>query len=191
MKIFSSFDTDFKKKLVEKEKEVYKDKVYVISHGKFYYYFYIIVPTILLILGMILYFVVLYYTSSSLGSDTETFINIVWVIVFFVIFVPAWIKMLKKYIDYIMDFVIVTPKNLISYNQEWIFTRKWRTVDVEKIKTISVNKDGILRSLFNYGNIVILTEWDEKWAGEINFSFIDDPDNVKFKVMDIVEHWKN
>ena len=87
--------------------------------------------------------------------------------------------------------MVVTPESLIHYNQEWIFTRRWRTVDVEKIKTISVNKDWLLRSLFNFWNIVILTEWDEKWAWEINFAFIDDPDNVKFRVLEIIENKHN
>jgi uncharacterized membrane protein YdbT with pleckstrin-like domain len=186
IKIFSSFDTDFKQKLVNKEIERYwKDKVYVVSHGRFYYYFYIILPTIVLFLWTILFFWVLYYLSSSLNWDWKTVIIWVGIVLWIVVFVPVILKLIKKYIDYILDFLIVTPESLIYYNQEGIFTRRWRTVDVEKIKTITVNKNWFLRSLFNFWNIVILTEWDEKGVWEINFSFIDDPDNVKFKILEI------
>ena len=188
MKIFSSFDTDFKKQILDREIEKYgKNNVYVISHGKFYYYFYLIVPAIFLLVGSIFYFVMLYYLANDIAGDWKSYVYITGIIVFFVAIIPVLIKLLKKYIDYILDFLVVTPDSLIHYNQEWIFTRRWRTVDVEKIKTISVNKDGILRSLFDFWNIVILTEWDEKWAGEINFAFIDRPDDVKFRILEIVE----
>ena len=187
MKIFSSFDTEFMDNIINREKERYWDDVYVISHGKFYYYFYIIFPTVFLVVWFILSLFILYYLAKDIHWDSKQVVYIVWIILLFVVFIPAIVKLTKKYIDYILDFVVVTPDSLIYYNQEGIFSRKWRTVDVEKIKTITVNKDGLLRSLFNFGNIVILTEWDEQWAWEINFSFIDDPDNVKFKVLNIIE----
>ena len=187
MKIFSSFDTNFRNEIIEREKERYWNDIFVISHGKFYYYFYIITPTVFLAVWALLYFLVLYYLASDIHWDWKTWVYVTWFILFFIIFIPAIFKLLKKYIDYILDFVVVTPKQLISYNQEWILSRKWRTVDVDKIKTITVNKDGLLRSLFNFWNIIILTEWDEQWTWEINFSFIDDPDNVKFKVLNIIE----
>jgi len=192
MKIFSSFDTEFKNKLLEKEKEKYgKDKVILISHGKFYYYFYIIFPTILLFLWVIAYYYILFSITSELNDDMASAVKWFGYILMFMWFIPLAIKLIKKYIDYVMDFLIVTPITLVYYNQEWIFTRRWRTVDVEKIKTISFNKDGILRSMFNFWNIIILTEWDEKWTGEINYSFIDDPDTIRDKIYEIIKNENN
>jgi uncharacterized membrane protein YukC len=69
MKILSSFDTNFKQEIIEKEKERYNDKVYVISHGKFYYYFYIIIPTITLIIFSIIYFIILYFIADGIDGD--------------------------------------------------------------------------------------------------------------------------
>ena len=191
MKIFSSFDTEFKKEIFNKEVEKYwKDKVYLISHWRVYYWLYILIPFVLLLISWIGYYVLLYVLFSDSSEEWVNIWKIIWYTLSIFIFMPFALKLLKKYIDFYMDFIVVTPKTLISYNQEWFFSRMWRTIDVEKIKSISVSKDGFWRSLFNYWSIIILTEWDEKWAGEINFSFIDDPDNVKFKVMEIIESEK-
>ncbi len=193
MRIFSSFDTEFKNELLKKEQEKYgKDNVLLISHGKFYYYFYIIFPTILLFLWVIAYYFILYSITSELNNDMANAVKLFGYILMFMWFIPLALKLIKKYIDYVMDFVIVTPDTLIFYNQEWLFGRKWRTVDVEKIKTITVNKNGLLRSLFNFWSILILTEGAENGEWEINFAFVDDPDTVKFKVYEIIknEHHK-
>jgi hypothetical protein len=48
-----------------------------------------------------------------------------------------------------MDFALVTPKSLIMFNQTGIFKRDMATVDVDKIKTISVRKRYFLYSVFN------------------------------------------
>ena len=187
MKIFSSFDTNFRKEIFEREKkEFWEDNVLLITHGRFFYYFSVLLPAILALFLAIIYWVIVFYINEVL-KDAWYMYWIVSLIIFVVIFFPIWLWILKKYIDYVLDFVVVTPDKLIYYNQEWIFSRRWRTVDAEKIKTITVNKTGILRSIFNFGNIVILTEWDEKWEWEINFKFVDDPDNVKFRISEIID----
>jgi uncharacterized membrane protein YdbT with pleckstrin-like domain len=70
-------------------------------------------------------------------------------------------KLLKRFIDYKMDFAIITPKEIVSYNQTGIFSRSSRSLDVDKIKTISVDKKGLLRSIFNFGSIIFLSEGDD------------------------------
>ena len=40
--------------------------------------------------------------------------------------------------NYYMDFVIVTPKQITVFDQEGFLTRSTRAVDTEKIKTINV-----------------------------------------------------
>jgi len=187
MKIFSSFDTNFRKEILEREKkEFWEDKVLLITHGRFFYYFSVLLPAILTLFLAIIYWIIVFYIKDAL-KDVWSIYWIVSLVIFIVIFFPIWFWILKKYIDYILDFVVVTPDKLIYYNQEGIFSRKWRTIDAEKIKTITVDKTGILRSIFNFGNIVILTEWDEKWEWEINFKFVDDPDNIKFRISEIID----
>ena len=189
MKIFSTFDTQFNEKILEEVKKEFGDnQVMQITHWKFYYYFVVILPAIFLIIGMILYLILLFYIGRKVSSDLKVFYYVVGFLLFLFIFGPLSLKILKRYIDYILDFVVVTPNELIYYNQEGILSRKWRTVDTEKIKTITVNKSGLIRSIFNFGNIVVLSEWDEQWDGEINFSFVDDPENLKMKMLQIIKN---
>jgi len=189
MKIFSTFDTQFNEKILEEVKKEFGDnQVMQITHWKFYYYFVVILPAIFLIIGMILYLILLFYIGRKVSSDLKVFYYVVGFLLFLFIFGPLSLKILKRYIDYILDFVVVTPNELIYYNQEGILSRKWRTVDTEKIKTITVNKSGLIRSIFNFGNIVVLSEWDEQWDGEINFSFVDDPENLKMKILQIIKN---
>ena len=53
-----------------------------------------------------------------------------------------WIlwKALASVINFYLDFTIVTPQQIISYDQHGIFTRNTRTVEIEKIKLLTVNK---------------------------------------------------
>lgn len=191
MKIFSSFDTNFKQEVIDREKKKYWDKHFIIvSHGKFYYYFFVVIPTVLWIFGAIIYLTIFLVLWLSVSQDFKTIYYIIWLLMFFVFFSPLVMNIIKKYIDYILDFFVVNPRNIIYYNQEWLLNRKWRTISLEKIKTISVKKEWLLRSIFNFWNIIILTEWDEKWEWEINISFIDNPDIVKHNIFEIVNLWE-
>ena len=194
MKIFSSFDTNFKKEILQKEKERFWDKVMLISHWVFFYYFTFLIPAVLAAFLAISYLVIYFYIWFNILEEFKTIYYIFWLLLFIVVLFPVVIKLLKRYIDYILDFVVVTPDTIVYYNQEWILSRRWRTLWTDKIKTISVNKDWLLRSMYNFWNIIILTEWTdwtEGWEGEINFKFVDDPDNIKFKILKIIESKDN
>jgi len=187
MKILSSFDTEFKKQILEREqKKHWKDKVKIISYGRFYYYFFVLLPAVLTWIWAIFYLGVLFVIWQYIPDNFIALYYIIWFIIFLLIFIPIVLKILKRYIDYILDFLIVNPKAIIFYDQEWILNRKWRIIDNEKIKTITVEKSWLLRSVFNFWNIVILTEWDELWWWEIKFYFLDNPDKVKQDIFNII-----
>jgi hypothetical protein len=59
-----------------------------------------------------------------------------------------------------MDFIVVTPDFLVMYNQTWILAKKVITANAKSIKTVSVERSGLLYSLFNNGDIIVLSEWD-------------------------------
>lgn len=186
MKIFSSFDTNFKNEIVERERKKYgRENFMVVSHGKFYYMFFILIPGLFLLFWFVIYIALMIY-FAKLSWDLIWLYYWVWIFLLFVVFVPAIMKFMKKYIDYILDFVVVNPYSMIYYNQEWIFSRRWRTVEVDKIKTVTVKKNWFLNSIFNFWSIIILTEWDDAWTWEINFHYIDDPDNIKSSIFNII-----
>jgi len=187
MKIFSSFDINFAHKILEREKQIHwPENVLLITHSKFFYYFRVLFPAILVGIMMVIYLTLYFYLWSRIPTDFKFFYYFSGLIFFVVLFFPLWFKILRKYIDYILDFMVVTPKMLIYYDQKWIFTRRWRTVDADKIKTITVSKSWLLWSIFNFWSMMVLSEWDEQWAGEINFKFIDAPEELKVKILKII-----
>lgn len=83
-----------------------------------------------------------------------------------VIFVYIMFKIFKKVLDFENDFTIVVPDKIEFINQSWIFTRTMRSLDSEKIKTISTDKRWLIRALLNIWSLIIFAEWDEwnsKW----------------------------
>lgn len=93
--------------------------------------------------------------------------------------------LLKHYIDYKMDYCIITPEEIILTEQSWIFNRWIRTLDTAKIKSVSIQKKSIIHSLFNNGEIVFMSDGDEKlW--EIVLEYIHNPEGQKSTLQNII-----
>lgn len=182
MKIFSNFDTEFKDKIFKQYQEKFNDKLMLIQRNKVFLYLHVILP-ILMLLTIYIFFFFVVISFDFLNNSfwyTLLWFFILWSLL---IYSPT---LIKKIIDYYMDFVIVTPDQIISYNQTWIFTRESRSLDIDKLKTISVDKKWILKSLFNFWDIHFLSEWwDRRW--DISVYYVDDPDNVKYKILEIIK----
>ena len=77
----------------------------------------------------------------------------------FVVFDLVWLfPIVGKFIDYKMDFIIVTPDLLIMYDQAGLFKKNVITVNEKSLKTVSVKRPGLLYSIFNNGDIIFLSE---------------------------------
>lgn len=99
-----------------------------------------------------------------------------------VFFVPA----VSKYIDYKMDFIIVVPSSIIMHDQAWLFKKDIITINSSSIKSISVKKTWLLYSIFDNGDIIILTEGDIEQNGEIKLKWIPRPEKRKNQMMKVV-----
>lgn len=86
-----------------------------------------------------------------------------------------------------MDFVIITPDQLVSYDQAWILKRTTRSLELRKIKTINVVTDGWLSTFFGYGSIVFLAEGDVQ-NGDIQLNFILKPAQLRKTIYLLIEH---
>lgn len=91
-------------------------------------------------------------------------------------------NILKNYIDYKMDYCVVTPEDVILAEQTGIFKRQLRTLDTSKIKSISVYKKELLLSIFNNGNMVFMSDGDDNNMGEITVKYIYNPEQRKKEI---------
>jgi len=96
--------------------------------------------------------------------------------------------LIGRYIEFKMDFAVVTPNMLITYDQQGVFKRQIRTINTQNIKTISVEKKWFIYSLFNNGDIVFLSEWDMK-HGDIKFEYLYKPEKKRYSLSRVL--WRD
>jgi hypothetical protein len=73
-----------------------------------------------------------------------------------------------------MDYKVIIPGKILSFNQRWVF---WDTqsMNSEKIKTMNTKYPSFLSSFLNYGNVIVLSEWDINLKGEMIIDYVGDP----------------
>ncbi len=84
---------------------------------------------------------------------------------------------LNKMINQEMDFKIIIPGQIIFYNQKWLLWES-QSMNARKIKTMNSSYRWLLGSFFNYWDIIILSEWDQKDNWEMTMDYIWDPNKT-------------
>lgn len=180
MKIFSNFDTNLRNKTFAGYQDHYGvDNVLCFWRSKLYQIYKIIFPLLSTILLTILGLVFFY---NWLDGTYFWYIVTAIVIIDIVFLFPV----VGKYFDYKMDFIIVIPNSIMMYDQWGIFKRNVHTITAQSIKSISINKAWLFYSMFDNGDIVILTEWDAERDGEIRFRWIPRPEKRKNQIIKII-----
>ena len=105
MKIFSNFDTNYKRKTIAKHIEEYgSDNVLVIQRSKLFVWLHVRFPAIVytLVATIIVYAVWAWLRVAVINRFVVIIVIVSWI--------GLMIPVIKKYIDYKLDFGIVTPK---------------------------------------------------------------------------------
>lgn len=184
MKFLSNFDSGLEKRLLAEHKTNFgDDKVISIHRSRYYYRRYIGLP----VFWYFVLFVIAFYFIWNSSSFPEW-----WIWSFFGVFIlyglVLLIKLWHKWIDYKMDFVIITPKEIIKYDQTWAFGREVEKIPTRKIKSISTYKPWFFSSFFNIWSMNFLSEWDDT-SGDINLKYVDNVEFATKKISHII--WLN
>ncbi len=183
MAIISTFDPRFQKKTLEKNIERHgQENIVHISKSKLFLWLKVVIPgvfwTLLLVLAL---------TITLSNVELEWLLISMSLLFIWMRLIPIF-KVIKYYLDYKMDFVIIKPNSLVRYNQEWFFKRISKSIELENIRSISVRKSGFVNSIFNNWELVFLSEAgkrddDEYWnVWEIVFRYVYHPDMVNSKI---------
>lgn len=170
MKIFSTFDTQSKQKALREQKERYgDDKVHLLEKSNFFFIKHIIGPFFSIIFSALLsgYIVSEFFKITPIITGSVIIaVMILWIL---------YADIIKHYIDYKMDYCIITPDEIILTEQSWLFNRWIKTLDAAKVKSISVQKKNMIHSLFNNGDIIFMSDGDDTlW--EIVLDYIHNPE---------------
>jgi hypothetical protein len=107
------------------------------------------------------------------GKDLSSWINIINTLLIF-IQIGLFYWYLNIMINTEMDYKVIIPGKILSFNQRWVF---WDTqsMNSEKIKTMNTKYPSFLSSFLNYGNVIVLSEWDINLKGEMIIDYVGDP----------------
>lgn len=186
MKIFSNFDTKLRQKKLKEYQDNYGVDKVVLLHKSWLFLFVKIVPKLIAFVVIMIFTFVVSYWIFSASQEKYTIYVMLWMFIIMLTF--AW-PVIKHFIDYYMDFALITPQSLTMFNQTGIFKRDMATVDIDKIKTISVKKRYFLYSVFNNWDLIFLSEWDSDNFGEIVLYFIPRPEEKKDRISKIIWYW--
>jgi uncharacterized membrane protein YdbT with pleckstrin-like domain len=100
-----------------------------------------------------------------------------------VYFLTVWLVFFLAFIDYYLDFWIVTNDRIINVSQHF-FSRTISELDLYKIQDITVEIKGFLPTMFDYGKVYIQTAGAR---GRFVFDDIPNPREVARKIMELAE----
>ena len=188
MSIISTFDPKFKKQLLDKSIEEFGEwNVVFIRKSHFFLCVKVLLPFILR------FSVLVTLITCSILYVPWTWLKITLCAIILWVFAVPWYKLLKYFLDYEMDFAVVTPKTFLRYNQTWFFKRSSKAIDMNHVRSVYVRKAWFLNSIFNNWSIVVLTEWStttvqEDWNNpwEVEFRYVYHPEYYSQRIQKLL-----
>lgn len=108
---------------------------------------------VLLAIPVGLYFF-LEQTFPALFTNTITYPLLI--ILGSVYYLTVWLVLYTSFIDYYLDFWIVTNDRIINVEQH-LFARTISELDLYKIQDVTGESKGFLQTMFDYGNVYVQT----------------------------------
>lgn len=180
MRILSSFDSNHKYyELAEAQKEFGVDKVLLLQKSRINYIIWFIIPAIIVIIwwiGMV------YVDMTYINETVDHWIALgctIWMAI--VMLIIGY----KSYVYHRLVFMIITPEKVDIYNQLSLFHRNVKSMFVQEISWIYIDKDWLRQSMTN--NWYITIESEENPHTKVHFWPIANPDSTKKKIEDVIE----
>lgn len=181
--MFSTFDISLEKKELRKYGEKFwYENVLLIKRDKIYKIMYIMIPAFFFTVWAIVFFAlgILNDVNYSFYWYFKLTIFLVWLFIFLNVLV-------RKYLNYKLDFTIISPAEVIQYNQQWFFSRPVKTISTDRIKNLNIRKEWFLQSFLDYGTIELLSDWNQNMV-DLYMTHVKNPENIKVRIRNILEH---
>lgn len=120
----------------------------------------------------------------SFWSETSTLISVILQTILNILFIVVIYSVFKKLVDFEMDFTTIDPLRFVSYSQQWLNNFSSKDLETEIIKSVTIEQEWLIRSLFSFWKILIKWIWDETWVKKysISLNFIKNPETVKERI---------
>ena len=184
VKVLSNFDTKAPiKNYANAVQEYGFDRVVFVRRYKIYLLIHVFLPVFVACIATL---ASIFFFLRTGDAGAARLIDIAAGILLSVITLTLLFFALARYLNYLLDYTIITPEYVAEYNQSGILHRTTTTIEIDKIKTINFSSGGFLWSLFNYWMVDILLEWDESGRGDLTIDFVFNPEEIKYKILDMM-----
>ena len=93
---------------------------------------------------------------------------------------------LSALINQEMDFKVIVPGQILFYNQLWVFSDS-QSMNAEKKSYFLFYLLRKYGSFINYGNVIILTEWDQDKNGQMAMDYVGSPLDTVNEIQRVLE----
>ena len=127
----------------------------------------------------------LYIVVLILGLDlTTAFWSTILIVTLSIYLFFVTIILITQFTDYYLDTWIVTTERIINIEQKGLFSRIISTLHLNQVQDVTAETKGFLNTFLTYGNVFIQTAGTRE---RFNFKNIDNPEDVKTKIIKLVE----
>jgi len=96
-------------------------------------------------------------------------------------FLSGWLYVFQSFIDYWLDVFILTDKRILDIEQKGLFNRTVSELRLYRTQDVTAEVKGVLRSLFDYGNVYVQTAGEEE---RFHFEDIPHPNHVAKMILE-------
>ncbi|MDP2656550.1 MAG: hypothetical protein Q8P11_03245 [bacterium] len=115
---------------------------------------------VFLMLIPIIVYVMVYLTGVALSDNLTLFAFIILATSIYYLFI--WLFTLHSLLDYVLDIWIITTERIIDMEQKGLFAFSVSEQEIHRIQDMTAEINGILPTLFNYGNVYIQTAGEKE-----------------------------
>ncbi|OGG55103.1 hypothetical protein A3D62_01115 [Candidatus Kaiserbacteria bacterium RIFCSPHIGHO2_02_FULL_49_11] len=91
-----------------------------------------------------------------------------------------WLRFFAIWTDYYLDIWIVTDQRVVNIDQKSLFRREVSTLRMERVQDISIEVDGIIATVLNFGTIRVQSAGESK---DFLIEGIANPESIKRKIL--------
>ncbi|MEK7102854.1 MAG: PH domain-containing protein [Patescibacteria group bacterium] len=119
----------------------------------------------LLLFGFLMLIPLIIYAFIYLGNIAISDYPVVMAFVVLatsIYYLYIWLFTLHSLMDYVLDIWVITNERIIDMEQKGLFSMSLSEQEIHRIQDMTAEVNGILPTLFNYGNVYIQTAGEKE-----------------------------
>lgn len=190
MKIFNNFDTKLKEnEFKEAIEHHWYDSVILVVRSKYYW----IVKWIFPILLWIIWNIIIIYMGLYLKTHGLEWFYWIIVVLLGIVNIIFLYYLIMIYINYKMDFTIVSRDWISTYKQKWFFKNSVKNLPASNVRSVQSKRVWIMWNVFGYWYILLVTdgslasndEDETKSAWVVKLTYVDRPNLMRKRILDL------